>query len=654
MAIGIKEIKKRGEALKEQGENADRDLARCQSNVSTASSRLTSAQAAVTRALMTTDSEGSAGEYVGAAMAELRLAKAELELSQRELEEAEREVERIKSEKRKHIEDIDEYNEIGKSNIEKLRQLESKAFSNKSNYLVREMTEGYNEAEDIKAELLESMGEVATPDHISVSENQNAESVFGVELKPLSKSEADSANRGGGSTEGEKQSNTYAAPVGGALGNVAAHSDYYNNRSSGSSGSNMPGNNNVSEKNNIVNSQAITLKPGEEELSGFVITNNGGDKYIVKSDHYDKYKEMLDDLDQYEYMETTDFRDIPAKEVEGIYLNDDEAHDANLFWGRGREYDTDSETFFGKIAAKIPEVRNRIESGEPTEYICSDEEMRTCYDFYFDSPINVYQVDDFYVFSGAGRHRVMAAQKQGQSIPVKVIGKYEKKEDINRSNIIKDFVDQNVGSLNLPHNGVWSKEGESAIGNSDFIISDDASVYWKKDGDNECTGAELKAWMMENYGTQTVHYDHKEPEFRPFMDRTIGEITVDHMSTDRDGKEGTFSYAYKMAMERLNLDSPAAVERYMKENQLTWHECADRRTIIAVPTRINAAFKHSGGISMERSVESVGETIFRQTGGAPIRMSREFNKVEAVNLDRAIESQHDSFANAKKELFGKK
>lgn len=218
-------------------------------------------------------------------------------------------------------------------------------------------------------------------------------------------------------------------------------------------------------------------------------------------------------------------------------------------------------------------------------------------------------------------------------------------------NIIKDFVGQNVSKPLLPTNGEWSDP--SAVGNSDFIISDDAQVSWQKNGKHSCTGAELKQWMSDNYGTNVVHYDHNEPVFIPFIDKEIGFVYLDAMSTDRSGGEGTFAKANQEALNRLGFDALSDVKEYMNKNELTWHECADGHTVIAIPTRINASFKHSGGISLERSLESVRETISEQTGGAHLKLQKESRGGLAEGVQQAIDAQHQNFRDTKKRIFKK-
>lgn len=223
-------------------------------------------------------------------------------------------------------------------------------------------------------------------------------------------------------------------------------------------------------------------------------------------------------------------------------------------------------------------------------------------------------------------------------------------DSICADNLMKDVVDQNISKLVLPNNGTWSDE--TKIGNSNFLVSDDAEIKWNKNGPHFCTGKELKDWLENNYGVSSVSYSHKEPDFSPFQDQNIGEIKVDKMSTDRSGGEGTFKQAENIAAERMNISVPE-LQKYMSKNELTWHECADRHTIRAIPTRINAAYKHSGGISMEKSVESIRFTLKDQFGTTKFSLQRESLTGTVTGLSDALDYQRNAFKQTKKNLFGK-
>ncbi len=215
--------------------------------------------------------------------------------------------------------------------------------------------------------------------------------------------------------------------------------------------------------------------------------------------------------------------------------------------------------------------------------------------------------------------------------------------DINVADLMKDFVDQNVTKLHHPKKGEWT----AYEGNSSFILADDIEIKWGKDKHDHCTGSELKQWMLEKYGTDVVSYNHKEPDFSKFMDKSIGSICLDKMPTNR---KKSYSLAEQAAMTKLGLKSKKAVKEYMKREGLTWHECADRHTVIAIPTRINAGFKHTGGISMERSVQSVGEYISHISGGRPLKIDKGSYEGMA-NLNEPLDLLSKKYRDIKKSRF---
>ena len=163
------------------------------------------------------------------------------------------------------------------------------------------------------------------------------------------------------------------------------------------------------------------------DFNGLSLEKTGalGDKFFVKGNNFDKFKYFRENIDQYSYIVTDYAKTISSRDIEGIYLNSSEVEDPHYFWTRGNEYPVDSETYFMEIASHIPEVSMRLRSGESLDSIGNISELKTCCDYYFDTPITVYEIDGFYHFGDAGRHRCMAAKKLGCDIPVNVIKKYQ-------------------------------------------------------------------------------------------------------------------------------------------------------------------------------------------------------------------------------------
>lgn len=217
--------------------------------------------------------------------------------------------------------------------------------------------------------------------------------------------------------------------------------------------------------------------------------------------------------------------------------------------------------------------------------------------------------------------------------------------------MLKDIVAQNVTTPNLPQKGIWNGKP----GNSDFIINDDAVVVYEKNGYHKYSGVELKQWMYENYGVSQVTYNHCEPDFLPFADKYVGQIYIEKMPTERTGKGGTFDLAEQEFAKRRNL-TVAEVKAYMLQNELTWHECADTHTILAVPTRIHKAFSHLGGVSVQKSIESIRKTLSRRYDGGRLCSTRNtpFKKAYIVSgFDKSVREVRNEYKKMKRELFPK-
>ncbi len=185
-----------------------------------------------------------------------------------------------------------------------------------------------------------------------------------------------------------------------------------------------------------------------------------------------------------------------------------------------------------------------------------------------------------------------------------------------KTRIIEDFVDQNVTKARLPRkNGHWSDP--SKPGDSMWIPDDEATFTYKQDGKvKTMTYGELKA----KYNIEGIEYRNNDPVFNTpqIADQNIGKVDFDRMPTERQGKGGSYEKFYGEADKRLGSDS----ETYMKEKGLTVHESADRKTVVAIPTEINAAFPHTGAISEQRSLEAVSEAWDEKSGGRGYSLSR--------------------------------
>lgn len=248
----------------------------------------------------------------------------------------------------------------------------------------------------------------------------------------------------------------------------------------------------------------------------------------------------------------------------------------------------------------------------------------------------------------------------------------------DNTGVIRDLLVQNINKQKLPSSDriEWLDEGTS--GETACRVRDDALIKVHDKSTNTdiiYSGSEFKEYMLDKYGTDIVNYSHREPDFEPFeqvfssnrvnefMEKkygstmrnitnwSVGNVYLEHMDTERNGN-GTFAKANQEIATRLGI-SKTDVAEYMKENNLTWHECGDRHTIRAVPSEINQVFGHTGGIGLQQDLQALSEST-RRTVGDRILLQREAVLGTADGLERAINSKHRQNRAIKKELFGKK
>lgn len=449
MAKSFREIGKKAEALIEQGREADRTVQTCQARVVSSSSRVAAARKQLAAA-SETDEDGNPAGNVEQARAQLSMAENQLAASQRALSSAREASERITQQKHEQVQEIDRHNQVERSNLEKLRMLKARAFGADSAALTEGMAQRLNEAEDVKAALLRSMGLEASPEHIAADGGGRTDSGWrGGGFAALDTAGYLQSYRGGGS-EGIVSAGGIAAPVGGGLQGAApaaqfgltgdAAQDANRNPEAGTDAAKPLFGMRLFGHRRAQPRQTVTTV----DFNGLTIEHNGmaGDKYFVKGNNYTRFSHFWSNFGQYTHTDSDYTATISAREIEGIFLNNNEAKDRFLFWNRGISHPVESELYFSELASHIPEIRSRLQAGESVDSIRQDPALEACYNSYFDTPIDVYKVDDYYYFAGAGRHRCMAAQKLGVDIPVRVIGEY--RSNIRALNETHDFASLSV------------------------------------------------------------------------------------------------------------------------------------------------------------------------------------------------------------------
>lgn len=384
----IRETVEKADNLIEQGEKAKKDQLHFQRITASARSQLQIAYAQLEAASETSEDGKPMGDVVGARGA-VYAAQAMLQSAERNLSFANRQLDLINDEKKDTIAEIERYTEAEARNISVLQQLQAKRFGGNASKFAQDVLARMNAGERAKQLLLNSMGLSST------SKNHTIGGISGA------------VDTGTATSETQDTPNSATTVKSSFLGNALRRKS----------------------KRHFLNSPQLI------NFSGLSMAHKDllGGCYFVRGNNYRRYENVLQEMDNYIPVEPTyknRYITIDARDIEGIRLNEDEALHPYHFWNRGHEYPTDSEEYFLEIASHIPEIFSRLDAGETITSIRTDPNLEICCDYYFAEPINVYEIDDYFVFAGAGRHRCMAAQRLGYRVPVKVIGKYDTAESL--------------------------------------------------------------------------------------------------------------------------------------------------------------------------------------------------------------------------------
>lgn len=85
--------------------------------------------------------------------------------------------------------------------------------------------------------------------------------------------------------------------------------------------------------------------------------------------------------------------------------------------------------------------------------------------------------------------------------------------------------------------------------------------------------------------------------FPVFQDISRGTVEIENFQTGGcDAKDKNFKQA-DIAMAEKNGYTPNEVKQWRKENNFTWHECEDKRTMQKVSNEVHANIPHDGGRS---------------------------------------------------------
>lgn len=138
--------------------------------------------------------------------------------------------------------------------------------------------------------------------------------------------------------------------------------------------------------------------------------------------------------------------------------------------------------------------------------------------------------------------------------------------------------------------GTW----DGAEGNSKFIPDD--NVVPK---DRNYSNTEGLTWsqIKERYEVDSVTFKDGYPDF---SEVSKGNVEIDNFCTERYGVGGNFDQAdQKLAAQRAC--SVEEVRQWRNDNNYTWHDHQDCRTMQKVPREVHGNIPHDGGISKHKN-----------------------------------------------------
>lgn len=254
-------------------------------------------------------------------------------------------------------------------------------------------------------------------------------------------------------------------------------------------------------------------------------------------------------------------------------------------------------------------------------------------------------------------------------------GESDENKYVNDISVFRSLSERNVQKQKLSSQNKIEWNGKP--GDSYCKVKDDAKfrIYNKADKSYiVLTGKELSKSMIERFGTDVVQYNGGEPDFEPFqhmftvekmnefLQRKYGDekmcvasdvsgsVYVEGMDTNRDK---TFATATDEIAKKLGV-SKEDVEDYMRENNLTWHECGDLHTIRAIPSDINQVFGHTGGIGIKKDIVAIAVGIKRKYGSKFILVRKQHSYEGTDKMDLILDINRKENRKIKKAIFGKK
>ena len=157
-------------------------------------------------------------------------------------------------------------------------------------------------------------------------------------------------------------------------------------------------------------------------------------------------------------------------------------------------------------------------------------------------------------------------------------------------------------------------------------LPSDKKGYWSGDRGNSSfipNDPKVKS-MIGEYGVDSVQYSNNEVDFSFCEEQqtpwgnTNTKVTIGHMTSVRNKNSnwspefGNYQQADSELASLMSHQTHMTITRediaYWREaNKLTWHEYSDGKTMQLVPTKINAFFSHTGGVSQKKYEQAWGD-----------------------------------------------
>ncbi|MBT4480229.1 MAG: hypothetical protein HOC69_04240 [Candidatus Marinimicrobia bacterium] len=112
--------------------------------------------------------------------------------------------------------------------------------------------------------------------------------------------------------------------------------------------------------------------------------------------------------------------------------------------------------------------------------------------------------------------------------------------------------------------------------------------------------------ILETNGVSGISYENGKPNFSPVA---RAAVKIDDFTANRDTN---FSQADEKLATQWTKDNhdgkswtPSEISKYRKDNDLSWHEWADMKTMELVPQKVHGNITHSGGISAYKKLHGI-------------------------------------------------